>query len=83
MVIILKKMNQIKLQYFINSRNGTHFVSSLTTGMNLTQSRFWKFASIQLRGACCRQGRRQTSRSPKLRRNIGAKGKRKRRQNNN
>lgn len=50
-----KQINFVCLYIFdINSDvQVTYFVSSFGFGINLTQSRFWKFASIQLRGECC------------------------------
>lgn len=40
-------------QLFPAQHVSTYFSSSLGFGMYLIQSRFWKFASIQLRGVCC------------------------------
>lgn len=47
----------LKFYLFTYSSSFTYFVSSFGLGMNLTQSRFWKFASIQLRGECCKMGK--------------------------
>lgn len=44
---------------FVVSELYTYFVSSFGFGINLTQSRFWKFASIQLRGECCENKKRR------------------------